>query len=520
MLDLFKTRPLLVFALIVSNILLSAWCLSQDPVINNDGITYIALAQLITQGQWQQAVDYYSWPYYPLLLAGVSKLLSMDLELTAYMLNFFFVIVLSLGFLSIVSELSKQNGYTAESLKRHNRTILIAALVIVLFPSITKYRAFIIRDFAYISCYLWSVYFIFKYCASHDLKHLIAWLTLAILGSFFRFESIAFVLIAPYLFFLINKTNTQIKRPILMLLSSLLICACLALFWWYATAKYEATIAYAQSQGENINNLWDLFFANAFSDNNQKLSFGTFIQQGLNNIGTVAYELTRRMAVLYLIFTIVAYAKNLAFKKDALRKVWLIYIVINLTILVGFSFFNNFLVSRYTLATALTLLVLCPFAINRLYENFIEASNFRKRAFGVFILIILVGISIERLHIETDKKPLKQAGLWLAENAAPDAKIFSTHKIINYYAGRDIEDTENILHSFQSVVDAYLNKQIKSQDYIALATDFSLDSHRLMWRTFNNHFGAPIHRIDADEQNSVIIYSHHKSNLSILNLRY
>jgi len=517
MLDLLKTRPLLVLTVIVSNILLSAWCLSQDPVINNDGVTYIAIARLIMEGQWQQALDYYSWPYYPLLLASVSKLLFIDLESAAHGMNVFFIIVLSFGFICVVGELAKHKNHQDLS---YQRIILIAALVIVLFPSITKYRSFIIRDFAYLSCYIWSLYFIFKYCVSSQLRHLFNWLVLAIMGCLFRFESIAFVLMAPYFYFLVSKPNVKIQRPVFMLLISLFASSCIALFWWYANDKYAATIAYAQGNGENINNLWDLFFANTGSENNRPFTFGVFVQLSLNNMGTVAYELARRMAVIYLIFTVVAYARKLVLVDSAQKQVWLCYVFINLLILLGFSFFNNFLVSRYTLVTAITLLLLSPFAINQLLKYLTTPSTLVKKASLLFLTLILLGISLERLNIETDKLPRKNAGLWLAENVAPDAKIFSTDKIINYYAGRKIEDTERTLHNYQSLKDAFFRKQIKSEDYIAFVTDFSQENQRVMWQTLTYHFGSPIKQMKINDQDSVMIYSHHRSNLKTLNLRY
>ena len=133
---------------------------------------------------------------------------------------------------------------------------------------------------------------------------------------------------------------------------------------------------------------------------------------------------------------------------------------------------------------------------------------------------MLVGISLEKLNIETDKLPRKEAGLWLSQNAAPDAKIFSTDKIINYYAGRNIEDTERTLQTYQSLKDAFFRKQIKSEDYIAFVTDFSIENQQIMWQTITYHFGLPIKQIKIDDQNSVLIYSHHKSNLKTLNLRY
>ena len=531
MLDIIKTRPLLFLAVIVANILLSAWCLSQDPVINNDGVTYIGIAKLIADGHWQQATEYYSWPYYPLLLAQVSNILPSNLESIAHGLNVFFIVLLSLGFICTVGELDKYRLSTDKSssvlsqsnkecFKQSTSIILIAALTILLFPSLTKYRSFIILDFAYLSCYIWSLYFIFKYSISGRLSHLLCWLCLAVIGCLFRFESIAFVLLAPYFLFVIGKPSNKVQRPILVILFSLLASACIAIFWWYANDKYAATIAYAQATGENIDNLWDLFFSNLAGENNSAFTFGFFIQQSAQNMGSVAYELTRRMAVIYLVFAIIAFAKNLVLKDHSLKHIWLIYVLINFLILFGFSFFNNFLVSRYTLATALTLLLLCPFVIHQLIDYLRDSENLLNKGLIIFLFVVLLGISMERLNIETNKLPLKKAGIWLAENAAPNARIFSTDKIIDYYAGRKVEDTERTRHSHRSLFDAYFSKQIRSEDYIAFVADFSIDSHITMWQTFAYHFGLPIFEIKTDDKNSVLVYSHHRSNLKTLNLRY
>ncbi len=105
MYKLSRERPFLVLAIVAANILLSFWCIYNDPVINNDGVIYLALAKYFQQGAWHAAFDFYSWPYYSIFIAGTAKLLFIDVETAAYLLNAVLATSLTLAFVSIVSEL-------------------------------------------------------------------------------------------------------------------------------------------------------------------------------------------------------------------------------------------------------------------------------------------------------------------------------------------------------------------------------------------------------------------------------
>ena len=52
------------FSAAMVSLLLSAWCVYLDNVVNNDGILYLRGAELIADGDWQGAVELYKWPFY------------------------------------------------------------------------------------------------------------------------------------------------------------------------------------------------------------------------------------------------------------------------------------------------------------------------------------------------------------------------------------------------------------------------------------------------------------------------
>ncbi len=494
MYQLYRDRPLLVLCLILANIALSFWCLKFDPIINNDGITYLAIAQMMLDGSWNEAFGYYSWPYYSFFIAAIAKLFFLDIESAAYLLNTLFVTSLTLAFVCIVGELSNNN----------RRIILIAMLVILLFPSITKYRSFIIRDFGYLSCYLWSLYFIFRFCNTLNKSHLIGWLVFAALSCLFRFEGIAFLLIAPYFLFLFTARRVPHRRTILSVLSIAIAAISVSLIIWYVNDKYASMIEMAQASGKNVNNVTDLFLENLKTKlGGQELTAISYTGVIIANVGDVAYELIRRMAVFYFLFALYAYLKNHVFKTMLMKRIWLVYVITNFMVLVGFSLYNNFLVSRYTMATALTLLILSPFVIDQLIRAF-KNTSMVKRVASIIAIGMLSLASLEGLDVRTKKTHIKTAGQWIANELPSDAKIYSNDRLIAYYAEPDV--AANLNETYNNLqLRTYLDSgHIKTYDYIAHSVSPKSKLEDIYRQTLAYNFGRPINIIEGNEEKRAV----------------
>ncbi len=482
--------------MVLANIALSAWCLNFDPVINNDGVTYLSIAQLMLDGQWREAYDYYSWPFYPAFIAFTAKLTFLDLETSAYLLNTLLATSLTLAFVCIVGELSNNN----------KRIILIAALVILFFPSITKYRPFIIRDFGYLSCYLWSLYFIFCFIRTLNKKHFIGWLVFAVLSCLFRFEGIALLLIAPYFLLLFTATRIPHRKLILSALSVTIIVTCLMLTYWYLSDKYASMISMAQASGKDINNIFDLFIASVKEKlGGEELTTWNYAGVILSNIGNVLYELIRRMAVFYFLFAIYAYVKNIGFHDRVTKRVWLVYVITNLGVLVVFSVYNNFLVSRYTMATALTLLILAPFVIDQIMRAFSQLSLI-KRGAGAFAILLLTLTSLEGLAVGTKKEHIKVTGEWIKANLPTESKIYSNERLVVYYA-KGASATDLTEHYSLMQLRAYMDTKHSHQfDFIAISTHSDNFYEDLTRQTLAFMYGLPIEIIQGEGDRNVFIF--------------
>ena len=496
MYQLYRDRPVWVWGIILANIALSTWCIYLDSVINFDGVTYIAIAQMFADGNITAAIGYYSWPFYSVFIALLSKVLWIDVELAAYALNTLLVISLSLAFVCVVREISGN----------HWRITLIAIVVILLLPSISKYRAFIIRDFGYLSCYLWSLYFIFRYCVSGSSKHLIGWLIFAALSSLFRFEGIVFILIAPYFLFLFSVHTIPHRKKILSILSITLVGAAVGLLYWYINDKYMDSVEVARLSGQNIHGLWD-FFTDNLKTAIGKPDVTTMGFMGLlaRNSGEVFYELVRRMAVFYFLFAAYAYLKKLALQNDLQRRIWQVFLFTNLIMLLGFSVFNNFFVSRYTMASVLTLLILAPFAINHIFDYFQKAQIKLKFASGFAVLVLLLA-SLEGLNVATNKHYVKQAGEWMDQNLPQDATIYSNNKLAVYYADRGVKANLDHLYSLPLMQLFMQTNEIKTFDYVALVGKSGNYFEDLMRQTLWFRFKQPIKIIQGDNGEFVFIH--------------
>lgn len=496
MYQLYRDRPFLLLCMILANIALSLWCLNVDPVINNDGVTYLNLAQMMLDGQWSRAFEVYSWPYYAAFIAATAKITFLGVENAAFLLNTVLATSLTLAFVCIVGELSNNN----------RRVILIAMLVILFFPSITKYRSFIIRDFGYLSCYLWSLYFIFRFCNSLDKRYLVGWLFFAALSCLFRFEGIAFLLVAPYFLVLFTATKIPHRRLVMIALSATLVVVSAGLAIWYITDKYAGLIEIARASGKDVHNVFDLFLLNT----QNKLGGGqltTFSYIGIifSDLGTVAYELIRRMSVFYFFFALYAYIKNIGFKNKLIKRVWLVYVLSNVCLLVAYSLYNNFLVSRYTMASALTLLLLSPFVIDRMLNGF-KSFNFAKRGIAAFVILLLTVTSVEGLDVRTKKSHIKEAGLWLKQHLPDDSRIYSNDPLIIYYAGRGHNERLNDAYTTLQLESHINSKHLHSFDYVALSIKPNDYHEDLARQTLGYNYGEPERIINGVGERRVFIF--------------
>lgn len=486
-----------ILAIIIANVLLSALSVNLNTTINNDGITYLAMSELFLSGDWETARSYYSWPFYPLLIAGVSKLLSIDVTLAAHSLNTLMATSLTLAFVAIVDELSEGS----------QRTLIIAALIVLFFPSITKYRAYIIRDFGYLSFYLWSLFFVLRFCRTKTKTDLIGWFCTALASCVFRFEGIILMFVVPYFFFVFFGFKHKHNKTILASITIATLTIIGAIAYVYLQEKYDATVRMAQLAGRDIDNIFDLFIHNVQNQSEQHInSASNLIGPVFHNIINVFDDLIRRMAGIYFVICVAALVTGVALKNGLRRRIWLVFVLVNLGVLLAFSLINNMTVNRYTLATCLTLLPLAPIAIDHWLNNIDRYSSIKKGLiYAAIVLAILV--STKNLDVRSDKDHLATAGSWINRNLDLQATFFSNTRKVIYYA--DLGPKTNFAERYTNArMQEHLSSgQINAFDFIALAHNPEENEEVFFHHQLNEFFGAPIKILTGDRNRSVMIYA-------------
>ncbi|MBX2847877.1 MAG: glycosyltransferase family 39 protein [Acidiferrobacterales bacterium] len=496
MYQLLRDRPFIILCIICVNIALSWWCINADPIINNDAVTYLAIAQKLVDGVWNEAFTYYSWPFYSFFIAAFANILSVEVLTAAYILNTVFAILISIAFVCIAQDLSDSN----------RAIIIIATLLILFFPSINKYRSFIIRDFGYLACYLWSIYFIARFSISLNKGYFLGWFICTALSCLFRFEGVIFLLIVPYFILIYAARRIPNKRTILVFLAVAIAIVFISLTVWYLNDKYLGLIKDAKSSGHNVNGLKDLFFASVNSNlNGESLTVSSYLLLLVNNIGDVIYQLLRRTSVINFVLAIYAYKYRLVLKKLLLKRIWLIYVALNVIILTSFSFYNHFIVSRYTLATSLTLLILVPFAIYRLMLWAREKNRFTM-FFALLIILLLAIEALDKLNIENKKYHVKNAGQWLSTQLNSDEKVYSNNKLIIYYANRDADTNLSDLYSLDMLLENLDMDRLKYYDYVAYSTISSYQVDFSVADRLTKEYGELMTIIPGHGEQSVLIY--------------
>lgn len=448
--DFLSNNRLILVLAALGSVLLSVWAIHSDPVINIDGIRYLAAAEEFALGNFGNAMEIYKWPFYSAIIGFVQWVSGVDITLAAHIVNTLFSVACVTSFLACVHALGADR-----------KTLIIAALIILLFPSLNKFRSFIIRDIGFVSVYLWALYFYISALKTPSIWRYLAAAGCMILATLFRIEGVAILLIMP-LFLLYQKTNSKRWRCLWALLTG---GAAVGLFAGLSVWLFGQTAVNLQRSGSLLD-----FFFDAMQHAAESLWFkihtiGTEVLTPLSEqfaplvltiavLLIVAYEPLRRLAFIYAGLAWYAIKERLVLQDKALRKSFYMLFAIQLALLAIFTAINMFLQSRHTLALVLTILLTTPFAINELTRRW--KSRVGKRWVLPLIITALLALGLEGLDLKTNKLAVINSGEWIKNNIPANYRIYSNNPLLLHYADRNPayyklnynwQETDWMLHS-------------------------------------------------------------------------
>lgn len=195
---------------ITASIGLSVWAIYSDPIINNDGVIYIRTAEILSHlssAGLKEAYQDFKWPFYSMLIQGVSVLTALTLKDSAHLINIVAYCVVILLFIGIARTLWG----------RSSRITVLAALVALAHPAFNDYRSFLIRDPAYLAAFLGAFYFLLLCRSDSSWRTRLAAIACLLIGTLFRIESFVFLLFSPVLFALAGGRWAQQRQRLLII---------------------------------------------------------------------------------------------------------------------------------------------------------------------------------------------------------------------------------------------------------------------------------------------------------------
>lgn len=488
----------LMFLTALASLLLSAWAVWLDPIINNDGILYLRVAEAFYDGDIETAVGLYQWPLYPYLISLVKTILPISFEQAAHLLNALFYVLIVWGFLAIIYELGG-----------NRRTLVIAALVILLFPTLSKYRSYLIRDPGFLVGYLWSLVFFFRYWKQPDWSTALMWLMCALFAFLFRIEGLIFLLLAP-ISWLWARYQTRTSRIPLLILSaaSVMIVSWGFLLWLYGPAGGATNQVLASPWLHAQASWWEVVQETQYKVQAIKQEF---LNQGSEHFSIVVYMMTlilillwtvvHRMAIAYAVISVYAITGGSAFPERRLLSAWWWIVWLNIVGLLVFTFAMTFLSGRYVVALVLTLMLAVPFGLDGLWTK----HDKRLQKVWVFPAIVLLcfALGLRGLDVATKKTYLKTAGHWIAQNIPSDARIFFSNKKLIYYSGfNNYRNGAN--YNWAEVMHFVNRKAWQDFDYLVVQVGRGRD-HRI--RQLNRSLKRPPEMtINGERGGSVLVY--------------
>lgn len=449
------------FGTALISLLLSVFVIYSDDLINRDGILYIETAEAFLQGGLADALDVYNWPFFSIFIALVHQLTSLPLELSAYIINTLFFVLLTdtLVLLSYKILPNKQQ-------------LLIAALIILCFSTLNEYRSYIIRDIGYwYFCCLILFRFI-QFIEIPTLRNASIWQLVAVMAILFRVEATVIVLLLPlYLAF-----SFPIKAAIQSILKlNYIFILSLVIGSFYVIGFTESVITFNKLDDLlayiDINDLLGKFNEKAEIIEHQILikysaSYSAFILSfGL--IGMLFYKLMKALTIGYLGLYIFSWWKQKQIQLSPYAGLILYFFLLNILILSAFMFKEFFISKRYAIIAILSILILI---IPRLTLLFHQSSSKRNnRALTIISFVLLVSF-IDGIHKSNSKHYVKNTAIWASKNLPSNSDVLTDDVFINYYYRTHLlTEKNNLTHlnigAYNSARKRYALDKFKSSFY-------------------------------------------------------
>jgi hypothetical protein len=435
-----ETATLYYWCVFAGSLLVAIWCSYIDPVINPDGVKYVLAARYFLDGDIDNGLAAYKWPFYSLSIALVSIISRLPAELSALVFD---AVMRGLAGIAFIN-LTHKFGATRVQL-----TLAVAAYLF--YPGLNEVQSMIIRDFAYIACFMWMVVFFVQQISNPTRFNFMGFVLMGMFATAYRIEGLVYLVSLLVLYLVwgtVNKLSRKVGISLVVIVLPVMVYG--VLMW-----IYDGNVGNAMAILGNMVSLME----------EDLESFITAMQPGflqdlLHRISVlvlivmpIAKLLFNLLEVITIGYVIVLLAGWLVrpllqgsqVTNTLMIRVWKWVIAINLVVLTGFVLIRQIVTDRYPLTFALMLIMFVPFAITRLYQLANARGRVAARTVTAALALVLLVNSAEGLDRVTTKRYLRDAGYWIAGQYGTyrNNKVYSNNRMVDYYAGKREVELDN-----------------------------------------------------------------------------
>jgi hypothetical protein len=425
-----------VKAMTIASLLLSAWLVAIDPLINTDAIIYLRTAEAYLTEGISASFALFDRPTLPIAIALVHQISGLSLESTGLLLTSLAYLLLCTSFVAI----SKQLG--------GNQRVQFFALLIILFhPIINNYRS--------------------------SIKHQIKWLFYTSLALLFRFEAILFLALAPFglLFSMHQRLNSKVKAITHLLLPAITLTALVLLTfkYWYGLPLKEI-FPHIALYADELLSFQQHFEQVAESTGKALLKLSAtedaIYASAAGLVGLLVLNICRATMIPFVLILFAGRWQALLLPiKRSEHKLILAYILISFLYLLVFTLANQFMLERYCTLLVILCLIYVPFILDHYWE---KTSLQRRPLIRGLIVTLLVLITMDSVHnMDYKKEYILEASRWLKQHTPPNATLLSNNKHIAYFSNREVNWT---LAQNQKLEKILVNGIWKNYEYLAIKT--------------------------------------------------
>jgi len=489
---------------VLISFIFSIWVILTNDTLNTDGILYLDVAYHIGNWNWKAASELYHWNFYPALIALVSKITFLDLEVSAFLLNSVFFAGIAWLFLGILQTLGA------------NRLVLIAGLVIIsIHPYINEYRADILRGPGFWFCIMWALSLLIKVHETGKFVHGIVLGLALITATLFRIEGVAFLIFSPLI--LLFSSNNNLTTRLTQLVSAYLIplaCGLLLLMAWLTigdslyvgklTHPIELMKDTYTSLAREIPQKGEILAAQVLNPKSDDFGVAGVVA----TLVTILLLTTIKRITLFVLILAI-YAKLKIQIKHMPILLWLS--MINIGYMALYVTHHFFLSSRFAMPVALLAALPASFALAKLFQD-TEIANWKLKSLKAVGILFMIFMLLDGLvSIGESKRYIRNAGYWLEQNMRPGEILLTNQLAINHYANiRMTQNDRGKIGRFISQLDnkSIRKKSIQDTDYIAIRIKHvDVDAINRINKILDQH---PIKTFSSSAKEKIIIYHNKK----------